>query len=103
MEQSAENAEDWMTCIQYVPVNEQGDRDRQFGYLYDERDGTGVGLHGWARGRPAPPARQEDYLFMHFRGDGCRSDNPQPGGTAEPASVRAAGSYKRRRPGRRGR
>jgi hypothetical protein len=25
---------------------------------------------------------------MHFRGGGCHSDNPQPGGTAEPASVR---------------
>ena len=89
MEQSAESAEDWITCIRYVPVNEQGDRDRQSGYLYDERDGTGVGyMDGlavdWRR-----KAGSEDYLFMHFRGDGCRSDNPQPGGTAEPASVRA--------------
>lgn len=99
MEQSAENAEDWMTCIKYVPVNEQGDRDRQFGYLYDERDGTGPGyMDGiavdWRRRRG-----KEDYLFIHFRGAGCRTDTPQPGGTAEPASARSAGRYKRRRPG----
>ena len=88
MEQSAENAEDWITCIRYVPVNEQGDRDRQSGYLYDERDGTGVGfMDGLAVDRRRK-AGKEDYLFMHFRGNGCRSDSPQPGGTAEPASVR---------------
>jgi hypothetical protein len=97
MEQSAENAEDWMTCIRYVPVNEQGDRDRQFGYLYDERDGTGPGfIDGIAVDRRRRRGR-EDYLFMHFRGDGCRSDSPQPGGTAEPASARPATASKRRR------
>jgi hypothetical protein len=96
MEQSVENAEDWMTCIRYVPVNEQGDRDRQSGYLYDERDGTGVGfMDGIAVDRRRREGR-EDYLFMNFRGGGCRSDNPQPGGTAEPASVRATSA---RRPG----
>jgi hypothetical protein len=41
---------------------------------------------------------------MHFRGDGCRTDSPQPGGTAEPASAQAAASAaKRRRPGLSGR
>ena len=47
--------EDWQTCLRYVPVNEQGDRDRQSGFLYDERDGTGARLHGRARRRPAAP------------------------------------------------
>jgi hypothetical protein len=103
MEQSAENAEDWMTCIKYVPVNEQGDRDRQSGYLYDERDGTGPGyMDGIAVDRRRRWGR-EDYLFIHFRGAGCRTDTPQPGGTAEPASARAARRYKHRRPGVRGR
>jgi hypothetical protein len=102
MEQSAENAGDWMTCIRYVPVNEQGDRDRQFGYLYDDRDGTGPGyMDGIAVDRRRGRGK-EDYLFMHFRGGGCRTDSPQPGGTAEPASARAARQYKPRRPGRRG-
>jgi hypothetical protein len=88
MEESAEHAEDWVTCIKYVPVNELGDRDRQSGYLYDERDGTGVGhMDGIAVDRRRK-AGKEDYLFMDFRGSGCHSDNPQPGGTAEPASVR---------------
>jgi hypothetical protein len=98
MEHSAENAEDWMTCIRYVPVNELGDRDRQSGYLYDDRDGSGVGfMDAIAVDRRRRPGK-EDYLFMHFRGSGCRSENPQPGGTAEPASVRAT-SARSRRPG----
>ena len=91
MEHSAENYEDWQTCLRYLPVNEQGDRDRQSGYLYDERDGTGVGYmdgiavdrrRGWGR---------EDYLFIHFsRAAACRNESPQPGGTAEPASLAGA-------------
>jgi hypothetical protein len=99
MELSAENYEDWQTCLAYVPVNELGDRDRQFGYLYDDRDGTGVGyMDALAVDRRRRPGR-EDYLFMHFRGGGCRTDNPQPGGTAEPASARAASARSRGRPG----
>ena len=99
LEQSAENYEDWQTCLRYVPVNEQGDRDRQSGYLYDERDGTGVGyMDALAVDRRRRRGR-EDYLFIHFRGPGCLSDNPQPGGTAEPASVRAASARSRARPG----
>ncbi len=89
MEHSAENAEDWMTCIRYVPVNEHGDRDRQSGYLYDDRDGTGVGYIDALAVDRGRRDGDEDYQFIDFRGGGCRSDNPQPGGTAEPASVRA--------------
>ncbi len=96
MEQSAEGYEDWQTCIEYVPVNEQGDRDRQSGYLYDDRDGAGTGyMDGIAVDRRRRRGR-EDYLFIHFRGEGCRSDSPQPGGTAEPASVRATSARSRR-------
>jgi hypothetical protein len=103
MEQSAESYEDWQVCLTYVPVNELGDRDRQSGYLYDERDGTGVGyMDALAVDRRRKWGR-EDYLFIHFRGAGCRTDNPQPGGTAEPASVRAASARSRRRAGLRSR
>ncbi len=93
MEQSAENYEDWQTCLRYVPVNEQGDRDRQSGYLYDERDGTGVGyMDGIAVDRRRRWGR-EDYLFIHFSRDAaCHSESTQPGGTAEPASVAGAGN-----------
>ena len=69
MEQSAENYEDWQTCLTYVPVNELGDRDRQFGYLYDDRDGTAIGyMDALAVDRRRRRGR-EDYLFIHFRGD----------------------------------
>jgi len=99
MEQTAEGYDDWQTCLRYVPVNEQGDRDRQFGYLYDERDGTGPGyMDALAVDRRRRRGR-EDYLFIDFRGGGCQSDNPQPGGTAEPASARASSAGSRRRPG----
>jgi hypothetical protein len=91
MESSAENYEDWQTCLTYVPVNEQGDRDHQSGYLYDERDGTGTGFMDAIAVDRRRPRRREDYLFIHFRGKGCRSDNAQPGGTAEPASRRRPG------------
>jgi hypothetical protein len=90
MEESAEGYEDWQTCLRYVPVNELGDRDRQSGYLYDDRDGTGPGhMDGLAVDYRRRPGR-EDYLFIHFRGEACRSESPQPGGTAEPASVHAS-------------
>ena len=99
MEQSAEHAEDWVTCLQYVPVNELGDRDRQSGYLYDERDGTGVGyMDGIAvdRRRRWPAART---TCSSTSAGAAATDNPQPGGTAEPASVRAASARSHRRPG----
>jgi hypothetical protein len=99
MEQSAEGYEDWQTCLRYVPVNEQGDRDRRFGYLYDERDGTGPGyMDALAVDRRRRRGR-EDYLFIHLRGGGCRTDSPQPGGTAEPARARASSARSGRRPG----
>ena len=39
MELSADRYADWQTCIHGVPVSEYGDKDRQFGYRYDEVDG----------------------------------------------------------------
>ncbi len=103
MEHSAEGYEAWQTCLRYVPVNEQGDRDRQFGYLYDERDGTGPGYMDAIAVDRRRRRGKEDYLFIHFRDGGCRSDSPQPGGTAEPASVRASRTRYRRRPRPQGR
>ena len=44
MERSAARYADWQACIRGVPVSEYGDPDRQFGYAYDERDGTGPGF-----------------------------------------------------------
>jgi hypothetical protein len=86
MEWSAARYANWSACIRRVPVSEYGDPDRQFGYAYDEGDGTGRGfMPALAVDRTSPP-RKEDYLFLAFRRDaGCRSHAPVPGGTAEPA------------------
>jgi hypothetical protein len=94
MELSAARYADWQACIRGVPVSEYGDPDRQSGYLYDERDGTGLGYRpALAVDRRSRP-RREDYLFLDFaRSGNCRSDPPLPGGTAEPA--RASGASRR--------
>jgi hypothetical protein len=91
MELSARRYANWEACIHGVPVSEYGDQDRQWGYVYDERDGTGSGfMSALAVDRKSRP-RKEDYLFLNFsrRGD-CRSNAPLSGGTADPASVRPA-------------
>jgi len=100
MRWSATRYADWEACLHGVPVSEYGDPDRQFGYLYDERDGTGVGrMPALAVDHTSRP-RREDYLFLDFARDGsCRSNAPMPGGTAEPASVgRALATAARARP-----
>jgi hypothetical protein len=81
--------DDWETCLRYVPVSEYGDPwSHRYGYLYDAREGTGAGfMDALAIDRRSRP-RREDYMFIDFERHRCRSEMPQPGGTAEPASVR---------------
>jgi hypothetical protein len=90
MELSAARYANWEACIRGVPVSEYGDPDHQWGYLYDERNGIGTSyMPALAVDRRSRP-RKEDYLFLNFsRRSNCRSNAPLPGGTAEPASVRA--------------
>jgi hypothetical protein len=102
MELSAARYADWEACLRGVPVSEYGDPDRQWGYLYDERNGIGTSyMPALAVDRKSRP-RKEDYLFLNFsRSSNCRSNAPLPGGTADPASVRAtaaAGRTARKRP-----
>ncbi len=91
MELSVDRYAAWLACIRGVPVSEYGDPDRQFGYAYDERDGTSPGhMPALAIDRKSRRGK-EDYLFLAFsRRGGCRSDAPLPGGTADPASARAS-------------
>jgi hypothetical protein len=101
MELSVARYADWEACIHGVPVSEYGDPDRQWGYVYDERNGIGTSyMPALAVDRKSRP-RKEDYLFLNFsRRGNCRSNAPLPGGTADPASVRttaAANSSPRRR------
>jgi hypothetical protein len=89
MQLSAARYATWETCIRGVPVSEYGDSDRQFGYAYDERDGSGRSfMPALAVDRKRRRGR-EDYLFLDFaRTRMCRSETPQPGGTADAASTR---------------
>jgi hypothetical protein len=88
MQLSADRYADWEACIRGVPVSEYGDPDHQYGFMYDERDGTGPDFRpALAVDRKSRP-RKEDYLFLNLaREGGCRSAAPLPGGTADPASV----------------
>jgi hypothetical protein len=93
MQLSAGRYADWESCIRGVPVSEYGDPDRRFGYMYDERDGTGRGfMPALAVDRRSRP-RREDYLFLDLaRQAGCRSVASLPDGTATSASVRSPGA-----------
>jgi hypothetical protein len=93
MQETADRYEDWERCISWVPVSEYGDPDRQFGYRYDERDGTSPGYRpALAVDRRSRPGR-EDYMFLDFDGGSdCESAAPAAGGTADSASVNRAGA-----------
>jgi hypothetical protein len=101
MELSAARYADWEACIRGVPVSEYGDPDRQYGYVYDERNGIGTSyMPALAVDRKSRP-RKEDYLFLNFSRKGnCRSNATLPGGTAEPASVHTAAAANRSSPRR---
>jgi hypothetical protein len=90
MQLSAARYATWEACIRGVQVSEYGDPDRQFGYAYDERDGSGPSfMPALAVDRKRRLGR-EDYLFFDFaRTRACRSEAPKPGGTADAAGVRA--------------
>ena len=76
-------------CISWLPVTEYGDRDHDFGYHYDERDGTD------AHYRPALAVKtgpgRPDYMFLAYsQRPRCQSAPTKPGtpgspGTADPA------------------
>jgi hypothetical protein len=91
MEESVARYDDWETCLSYVPVSEYGDPwNSAFGYLYDERDGTGVGFMDALSLDPFSRPGKEHYMFIDFaRSQSCRSAAPLPGGTAEPASIQS--------------
>jgi hypothetical protein len=83
---SVNRFEAWQSCLRGVPVTELGDPDRQFGFVYDERDGSGP--HFMPALAVDRRRRNPDYVFLDFkRGGDCRSAAPLPGGTAEPASA----------------
>jgi hypothetical protein len=87
MQLSADRYARWDACLRAVGVSEYGDPDRQSGYGYDERDGTGVGpMPALAVDRRRPA--HADYHFIAVARDRtCTSDAPVPGGTADAAAA----------------
>ena len=79
MELSADRYDAWDACLRGVPVSEYGDPDRQFGFVYDERDGTGVGsMPALAVDRRR--SGRADYLFIAFaRAADVPQRRPAPG------------------------
>ena len=102
MELSADRYAAWEACLRGVPVSEYGDPDRQSGYLYDERDGSGPSYMPALAVDRKRRAGREDYLFFDFaRSHMCRTEAPHPGGTADAASTRhRSGAGASARPGR---
>ena len=103
MERPAKRWRRWRKCISEVPVSEYGDADHRFGFLYDERDGTGLDR------RPALgfdyESRRPNLVLLRFESrKGCRglgTEPTQPGtpgtpGTADPAKLPRPRAYARR-------
>jgi hypothetical protein len=95
MERTARRWDRWTQCISAVPVSEYGDPDHQFGFLYDERDGTGLDRRPALAIDPAGGRRPNLVLFEFSRRKGCRglgTEPTKPGtpgtpGTADPAKL----------------
>ena len=103
MERPAKRWRRWTKCISEVPVSEYGDADHRFGFLYDERDGTGLDR------RPALgfdyESRRPNLVLLRFASrKGCRglgTEPTKPGtpgtpGTADPAKLPRPRAYARR-------
>ncbi len=92
MERIARRFHHSMGCISWLPVSEFGDPDHRFGFLYDERDGTGLD-HRPALAVDPGNRRDADYIFLKFaHRDNCQSAPTRPGtpgspGTADPAKL----------------
>jgi hypothetical protein len=72
-----------LRCTTYVGVSEAGDRRHRWGFLYDERDGTGIDR------RPAlvrAPVRRADAVLLRLATSRrCLSAAPDPNGTGADA------------------
>ena len=97
MERIARRFDHSMACVSWLPVSEFGDPDHRFGFLYDERDGTGLD-HRPALAVDPGNRRGADYIFLKFaHRDNCQSAPTRPGtpgspGTADPAKLRTSPS-----------
>ena len=74
----------WFGCIDHVRVDQVGDVEHQWGFHYDERDGTGLDTRT-ALVRHVGSGRPDLLMLRLSRTRGCLSRTPDPNGTGEDA------------------
>ena len=74
----------WFGCISQIRVDQVGDVQHQWGYHYDERDGTGLDTRT-ALARHRGSGRPDLLLLRLSRSRGCLSRATDPNGTGEDA------------------
>jgi hypothetical protein len=87
LDASARRFDELLACTTELPVDQAGDGRHRWGFLYDERDGTGIDKRTALvrhRGRGRPDLR----VLRLARRDRCLSAAPDPNGTGEAASLR---------------
>lgn len=72
----------WLRCTSHLPVDRVGSLEHDWGYEYDERDGTGVDLRP-ALARHRGSSRPDLLLLRRSREPGCLSTAPDPNGTGD--------------------
>jgi hypothetical protein len=81
----------WWRCIKPIEVDQAGDPGHEWGFEYDERDGTGLDTRS-ALVVHKKPGRPDLLLLRFRRKHGCVSRAPDPNGTGADART-SAGSH----------
>ena len=79
----------WFGCVRLFPVDQIGDADHRWGFLYDERDGSGLDTRT-ALVRHTGGSRPDLALLRMSRRAECLSAAPDPNGTGDDARTSAS-------------
>jgi hypothetical protein len=95
LDRASRRVDTLLRCITQVPVAQAGDRSHRWGFVYDERDGTGLDPRP-ALTRHAGRGRA-DLRFLHLSpARRCLSAAPNPRGTARAAATPSARALRAR-------
>ena len=100
LESTAADLRVWFRCVRLVPVDQIGDAEHRWGFLFDERDGSGLDTRT-ALVRHTGGGRPDLALLRMSRRAECLSAAPDPNGTGEDArTATRAGNELSRLPAR---